>query len=99
MNVKNTSDKVVSFGVIFDGMLLYERFYDFNYLLSYFREFCESLSFKGYETFNIFCIHSNWLKQTAPLPISTLFVRYDWQKLYDDLIVDSHGYSEEDYRI
>lgn len=96
MNVKNITNKSVSFGVIFDGMLIYERFYDFNRLLDYFREFTESLSFRGYETFKIFCIHTNWFKQTFPMPISTLFVRYDWQKVYDDLIDDSHGYSQED---
>lgn len=99
MRVNNTADKTVSFGVIFDGMLIYERFYDFNRLLSYFREFTESLSLRGWETFKIFCIHPYLLKQTPPMSLSTLFVQYDWQKVYDDLIDDSHGYSEEDYRI
>lgn len=93
MNPIKSSNNIVSFGVVYDGKLLGERYTDFNKLLSDLRSFSESILLNGYETFVIFAVHSSWFKQTFPKRLSSLYYGEDWQKVYDKLIDDSNGYS------
>ena len=84
--INSNNNNTVSFGVIYDGTLIGERFTDFNKLLSNIRSFSEMLTYKGYETFVIFAVFPTWFKQTPPMSLSTLYLGVDWQKIYDNLI-------------
>lgn len=93
MNSIKFSNNTITFGVVYDGKLLGDRYTDFNKLLFDLRSFSESILTNGYETFVIFAIHPNWFKQTFPKRLSSLYYGEDWQKIYDDLIDYSNGNS------
>lgn len=96
MNPVNSMNNIVTFGVIYEGKLLGDRYTDFNKLLSDIRSFSESILLNGYETFVIFAVHKSWFKQTFPKRLQSLYYGEDWQKVYDNLIDDTHGFSEKD---